>query len=264
MASAQSLSRPASSICVLYIQQDLREVARDELGSRLQHLAAQHGLTFSGFTIRNQRSRWGSCSRTGRIALNFRLVQMPAFVSDYVLVHELMHLRQQNHSIRFWRLVEAVVPGISRRGGLARGTRPRTALMKLTGVCCIVRPWRLDDADSVVRHANNVNVARQLRDRFPHPYTRANAIGFLKTAVGAADASNLAIDVNGEAVGAIGFVCGVDVEAPSGRDRLLARRAGPWGRGITTEALILGETITPSARSTCSGSSRCRSRTTRD
>ena len=93
-----------------YIQQDLREVARDELGSRLQHLAAQHGLTFSGFTIRNQRSRWGSCSRTGRIALNFRLVQMPAFVSDYVLVHELMHLRQQNHSIRFWRLVEAAYP----------------------------------------------------------------------------------------------------------------------------------------------------------
>jgi predicted metal-dependent hydrolase len=93
-----------------YIQQDLREVARGELGARLAQLAVQHGVTFSGFTIRNQRSRWGSCSRTGRIALNFRLVQMPPFVSDYVLVHELMHLKQQNHSIRFWRLVEAACP----------------------------------------------------------------------------------------------------------------------------------------------------------
>ena len=110
--------------------------------------------------------------------------------------------------------------------------------MKLTGTRCIVRPWRLDDADSVVRHANNVNVARQLRDRFPHPYTRANAIGFLKTAVGVADASNLAIDVNGEAVGAIGFVCGVDVERYSAEIGYWLGETY-WGRGITTEALIL-------------------------
>lgn len=93
-----------------YIQQDLRQLARDELGTRLHQLAAELGLTISGVTIRNQRSRWGSCSRTGRIALNFRLVQMPAFVSDYVLIHELMHLKQQNHSVRFWRLVEASCP----------------------------------------------------------------------------------------------------------------------------------------------------------
>ena len=62
-------------------------------------------------TIRNQRSRWGSCARNGNITLNFRLVQMPAHVRDYVLLHELMHIRQQNHSRRFWRLVEAVCPG---------------------------------------------------------------------------------------------------------------------------------------------------------
>lgn len=94
-----------------YIQQDLRQVAREELGARLHQLAADLGLTFSSLTIRNQRSRWGSCSRKDRIALNFRLVQMPAFVSDYVLIHELMHLKQQNHSVRFWRLVEAACPG---------------------------------------------------------------------------------------------------------------------------------------------------------
>ena len=94
-----------------HIQRDLRRLARQELGARLRELAARHALTIAGVTIRNQRSRWGSCSRTGRIALNFRLVQMPPFVSDYVLIHELMHLKQQNHSVRFWRLVEAACPG---------------------------------------------------------------------------------------------------------------------------------------------------------
>ncbi len=88
----------------------LRRIAARELVPRLLELAAAHGLTVARVTIRNQRSRWGSCSRRGVIALNFRLVQMPRDVADYVLLHELMHLRQQNHSRRYWRLVEAVCP----------------------------------------------------------------------------------------------------------------------------------------------------------
>ena len=88
----------------------LRRIAGRELVPRLQELAAAHGLSVARVTIRNQRSRWGSCSRRGVIALNFRLVQMPPAVCDYVLLHELMHLRQQNHSRRYWRLVEAVCP----------------------------------------------------------------------------------------------------------------------------------------------------------
>ena len=92
------------------IEADLRRLAREELGARLRELAAAHQLSVSGFSIRNQQSRWGSCSREGRIALNFRLVQMPRFVSDYVLIHELMHLKQQNHSRRFWRLVSNACP----------------------------------------------------------------------------------------------------------------------------------------------------------
>jgi predicted metal-dependent hydrolase len=94
-----------------YLEADLRLLARSELGPRLRELAAVHALTVAGFSIRNQKSRWGSCSREGRIALNFRLVQMPPHVCDYVLLHELMHLKQPNHSIRFWRLVEAACPG---------------------------------------------------------------------------------------------------------------------------------------------------------
>jgi predicted metal-dependent hydrolase len=93
------------------IEADLRALAREELPPRLVAFAAVHGLTVAGVSIRNQKSRWGSCSPSGRIALNFRLVQMPRAVSDYVLLHELMHLQQQNHSRRFWRLVEAACPG---------------------------------------------------------------------------------------------------------------------------------------------------------
>ena len=88
----------------------LRRIAERTLVPRLHELAAEHGLTVKRVSIRNQRSRWGSCSRTGAIALNFRLVQMPHRICDYVLLHELMHLRQQNHSRRYWRLVELVCP----------------------------------------------------------------------------------------------------------------------------------------------------------
>ena len=93
-----------------HIERDLRVLARERLVPRLQALAAQHGYDVGRVSIRNQRSRWGSCSRGGRIALNFRLVQMPAAICDYVLVHELMHIPQPNHGPRFWRLVEAVCP----------------------------------------------------------------------------------------------------------------------------------------------------------
>jgi predicted metal-dependent hydrolase len=93
------------------IERDLRALAMTVLPRRLTALAALHGLTVGAVSIRNQRSRWGSCARNGNIALNFRLVQMPAPVSDYVLLHELMHIKQQNHSRRFWRLVEGVCPG---------------------------------------------------------------------------------------------------------------------------------------------------------
>jgi predicted metal-dependent hydrolase len=92
------------------IERDLRDLAKRELEPRLRELARENGLDPGAVSIRNQRSRWGSCSREGHIALNFRLVQMPPEVRDYILLHELMHIRQQNHSRRFWRLVEAVCP----------------------------------------------------------------------------------------------------------------------------------------------------------
>lgn len=93
-----------------FVERDLRDLAREELTVRIHALAICHDLTIGRVTIRNQRSRWGSCSPGGNIALNFRLVQMPREICEYVLIHELMHIRHQNHSRRFWRLVADACP----------------------------------------------------------------------------------------------------------------------------------------------------------
>jgi predicted metal-dependent hydrolase len=89
----------------------LRARARRELPPRLLALAARHGLTVTRVSIRNQRTRWGSCGRDGHISLNWRLVLMPDDVRDYVLLHELMHLRRMDHSPAYWALVAEVCPG---------------------------------------------------------------------------------------------------------------------------------------------------------
>jgi predicted metal-dependent hydrolase len=88
----------------------LWKLASNELPARVAELAAQHGLTVRRVSVRDQRSRWGSCSARGVVSLNWRLVQTPEFVRDYIIVHELMHLRQMNHSQKFWKLVEEAFP----------------------------------------------------------------------------------------------------------------------------------------------------------
>jgi len=92
------------------IERELRNRAKRELPGRLLELAARHALTVTRVSVRNQRWRWGSCSRSGHICLNWRLVQMPDAVRDYVMIHELMHLRRMDHSPKFWKLVEAACP----------------------------------------------------------------------------------------------------------------------------------------------------------
>jgi predicted metal-dependent hydrolase len=90
--------------------QALRARARHELPPRLLELAERFGLTVTRISIRNQRWRWGSCSRQGHICLNWRLVDMPDAVRDYVLIHELMHLKRMDHSPGFWKHVAAACP----------------------------------------------------------------------------------------------------------------------------------------------------------
>ncbi len=88
----------------------LRALAARELPARCVELSAAFSIAIARVSVRNQRSRWGACSARGIITLNWRLVQMPADVRDYVIIHELMHVRQPNHSRRFWREVESVCP----------------------------------------------------------------------------------------------------------------------------------------------------------
>jgi predicted metal-dependent hydrolase len=92
------------------VEAHLRGLAERELPPRVTALAQLHQLTVHRVTVRNQRSRWGSCSRRRTISLNWRLIQTPAFVQDYIILHELMHLRQMNHSARFWLEVKTVCP----------------------------------------------------------------------------------------------------------------------------------------------------------
>lgn len=92
------------------IERRLWRLACRELPPRLIEYATVHQLTVRRVTVRNQRTRWGSCSRRGTISLNWRLIQTPPFVRDYICLHELMHLREMNHSPRFWREVESVCP----------------------------------------------------------------------------------------------------------------------------------------------------------
>ena len=92
------------------IERHLRKLAARELPARVFELAAQHNLPVRRVTVRNQRSRWGSCSRRGTISLNWRLVQTPIFVRDYLILHELAHLKEMNHSRRFWGEVERLCP----------------------------------------------------------------------------------------------------------------------------------------------------------
>jgi predicted metal-dependent hydrolase len=103
VADAGSDLRPA-------IEQHLRRLAAQELPARVFELAAQHQLAVKRVMVRNQRSRWGSCSRRGTISLNWRLVQTPPFVRDYLVLHELAHLKEMNHSRRFWTEVARLCP----------------------------------------------------------------------------------------------------------------------------------------------------------
>ena len=88
----------------------LRARAELELPLRLKELAAAHGLDVARVSVRSQRTRWGSCGRDGHVCLNWRLILMPPWVRDYVLIHELMHLRRLDHSPAYWRLVAAACP----------------------------------------------------------------------------------------------------------------------------------------------------------
>jgi len=92
------------------LEKALREKARAVFGERLAHFAPGLGVATPPLRLSAARTRWGSCSHHGGISLNWRLVFMPLPVVDYVVAHELAHLREMNHSPRFWSVVEQLCP----------------------------------------------------------------------------------------------------------------------------------------------------------
>ncbi|WP_324716047.1 SprT family zinc-dependent metalloprotease [Carboxydochorda subterranea] len=102
----------------------LRERARAVIYRRLADLAGRHGFRYRRVFIRDQRTRWGSCSNRGNLSFNFRLIMAPPEVLDYVILHELVHLREPNHSARFWAALARLCPDYrERRRWLRRSER---------------------------------------------------------------------------------------------------------------------------------------------
>ncbi len=88
--------------------------ARAVLIERLEELAELHEFRFNKVSIRNQRTKWGSCSARNNISLNVNLVRLPAELTDYVILHELVHTGIKNHSKKFWRELDVYVGGGAR------------------------------------------------------------------------------------------------------------------------------------------------------
>jgi predicted metal-dependent hydrolase len=87
-----------------------RRQARAEIAPRLDAAVARAGTSYSGLTIRGQKTRWASCSSSGHMSFNWRLLLAPEAVLDYVVEHEVCHLERMDHSPRFWALLESRVP----------------------------------------------------------------------------------------------------------------------------------------------------------
>ncbi len=94
----------------IVLEKCLRETARRCFSERLALLAPRLGVGLPPLRLSSARTRWGSCSARGHIALNWRLIFMPLPVVDYVVAHELAHLKEMNHSPRFWSVVEQLCP----------------------------------------------------------------------------------------------------------------------------------------------------------
>ncbi len=87
-----------------------RESARLLVQSRLLHFNQFYNFTYKKVFIRSQKTRWGSCSSKGNLNFNWRIIKLPSHLADYLIVHELCHLGEFNHSRKFWDLVAKTIP----------------------------------------------------------------------------------------------------------------------------------------------------------
>lgn len=92
------------------LEKRYREAAKEYFPKRAEFYAQQLGVSYDRIRIAEQKTRWGSCSSKGTLSFNWKLMLAPPKVLDYVVVHELCHLKEMNHSPRFWKLVEEMIP----------------------------------------------------------------------------------------------------------------------------------------------------------
>lgn len=107
-----------------HLEKALQKEARAYLPRRLKYLADAHGFTYARIRYGTQKGRWGSCSSRGTISLNVGLMLLDPDLIDYVLVHELCHTRQMNHSAAFWSLVETCLPDYKARRKTLKAQHP--------------------------------------------------------------------------------------------------------------------------------------------
>ena len=100
---------------VPYLHKLYTRIAKEALIPRVQTLSEQTGLMITAVKINSAKTRWGSCSSRGNLNFNWRLLLMPEDVMDYVVVHELAHRREMNHSAAFWQIVETYLPDYRER-----------------------------------------------------------------------------------------------------------------------------------------------------
>lgn len=86
-------------------------IAKETIPARVFAANRGHGFPFSRVSVRDQKTRWGSCSRRGTLSFNWRLILLPPAVMDYLIFHELAHITHMNHSKSYWRFVETLYPG---------------------------------------------------------------------------------------------------------------------------------------------------------
>ena len=92
-----------------------KEAARELCQTRLEYFNQFYELTYNRVAIRNTRSRWGSCSSKKNLNFNYKIVFLPPELQDYLIVHELCHLREMNHAQQFWDLVAQQIPDYKQR-----------------------------------------------------------------------------------------------------------------------------------------------------
>ncbi len=89
----------------------MKQRAAQLVASRLEYFNQSYGFVYHRISIRNPRTRWGSCSKKGNLNFSYKLLTLPPELADYIIVHELCHLKEFNHSKRFWELVGQTLPG---------------------------------------------------------------------------------------------------------------------------------------------------------